>query len=1099
MASPRHLTRPNGVPVQSQPRTNAMSLRLFALLCFFLSGTTGLVYQVIWTRFMGHIIGNTHFSITMVVAVFMGGLAIGSYLGGRLADRTARPLRLYGLITVGAGIACLLVPLLTHAGRPMFAWLYQFYEGEPQATPLLTARLAFCSLLLLVPTTFMGATLPALSRYFTRQLDSVGSTLGLLYTLNTLGAVVGVATTGFFAIPHLGLWGCTILGVAIDLALGCLILLVARRESPLPVELPGSQTAAQQRGAHLTPDIRIAIFAFGLSGFVNMLLQIAWTKAIVLTIGNSTYAFSLIVTLFILGIAIGGGAVSLFIDRVQQPLRLLGAIIFTTGALVSMTIPFLGHFPILGARAFDKVVTPDYSTFLGIQVFWLSAVILPCTVAMGMVFPVVGRIRTRAVEEVGSAVGSAYFWNTFGSILGTLVSGFVLIPLLGKVFYTLYIGAGLSIALGAFVIFHSLEKSLARRVAVVGGLVVAIVAINFPLRPFRVLGAEQHYWDPAIMARGAYAYFKGAYYRSDGSVLATPDLVAGLRKSNEVLLYQEGVHAPVAIVRNPTTGETAMRISGKVEASIAKDGDDNADLPHQIMAGHLPMLLHSNPRRVATLGLGGGVTLGTLTLYPEPETIDSLEISPEVVEAARVFFAKSNHDAIANPKVRNIIGDGRNHLGYTPATFDVITSVPSNPWIAGIGNLFTVEFFETCRDKLNEGGILCNWIHKINMRKEDFRTVLRTFVAVFGDHAQLWDLGLDCMLIGSNGPVKFDAARLESMMQNPLIQKDLKALGIIDIPTFLKQFRLNADKLRAFVGEGPTNTDNFPVLEFSCPYGLYGHDFDAYRDLTTIGRSPLDRTWLNGVSDDDVARANALQETFLRYQVAREAEYRLRQDVERMRRQKKNPATEDLFRRAQEQIGAITSVAESLRAINDPWLESRANQLAAAMFGVQPAPTLRATLARFFVSTAATQGMRADLRTNFFNLAGSYVSGSDLSVVLRYGRLALELGKQAEAIPAVEAIAKSSPNDAQLSELLGILYAASHRPNEGIRLFNHALTLTSNRQLRSQIYENRGFTQERLGQHQEALKDYRAALEENPESKNAHARIQALQQRLQAN
>ena len=217
-------------------------------------------------------------------------------------------------------------------------------------------------------------------------------------------------------------------------------------------------------------------------------------------------------------------------------------------------------------------------------------------------------------------------------------------------------------------------------------------------------------------------------------------------------------------VEHRLLGTTALRISGKADASVKPDGSYTQDLPHQVMAGHLPMALHPDPQRVLTLGLGGGVTLGTLTTYPV-RLIDNLEISKEVIEAAKKYFKKANRGALDNhPKVRNVIGDGRNHLQFTTETYDVITSVPSNPWIAGIGNLFTTEFFQICRDRLADDGIICQWIHKINLREKDLKTVVRTFTTVFDDHSQLWDLGYDCLLIGSKSPIRLDAARLQACL-----------------------------------------------------------------------------------------------------------------------------------------------------------------------------------------------------------------------------------------------------------------------------------------------------------------------------------------------
>ena len=239
---------------------------------------------------------------------------------------------------------------------------------------------------------------------------------------------------------------------------------------------PEAAPAKLSEKVRLPLDVRLAVVAFGVVGFADMLLQIAWTKAIVLSIGNSTYAFSLIVSLFILGIAVGGAAAALLVDRWKNLLLALGICVFITAALVSATVPLLGFMPIIAARAFDRIQPPSYGKFLLTQILLVSATILPSTILMGTVFPIVGKMRTRAIDRIGSAIGSAYFWNTMGSILGTLAAGFLFIPLFGRVHATLYLGVGLSLVTGVVLIFKALHTSLPVRLAVVASL-VAVVAI----------------------------------------------------------------------------------------------------------------------------------------------------------------------------------------------------------------------------------------------------------------------------------------------------------------------------------------------------------------------------------------------------------------------------------------------------------------------------------------------------------------------------------------------------------------------------------------------------------------------------------------------
>ncbi|MBI4603904.1 MAG: fused MFS/spermidine synthase, partial [Planctomycetes bacterium] len=1079
------------------------SHRALAFLCFFFSGATVRVGEGVGARLLGGTIGNTHFSITVVVSVFMGGLALGSFASGRIADRSPSPLRLYGLCVLLVGAACLLVPLAVAAARPFFGWLYGFYDGEPEAPPLLAARIVFSALVLLVPTSFMGATLPALSRHLARSLADVGATVGRLYAINTLGAVVGVVFTGFAGIRYLGVWGCTAAAVAVDVAIGIAVLRAARKgggSAAHPAAAPPRGPYDRRpdlvdagKAAPLPLDVRLSLLAFGIAGFADMLLQIAWTKAIVLSIGNSTYAFSLIVALFILGIAIGGGAASLVADRVRNLPLLLGAVMVATALLVSATIPLLGHFPVLAARWFDSIEEPSYGRFLAVHVLLVSAAILPSTVLMGTAFPIVGKIRARALETVGSAVGSAYFWNTLGSILGTVAAGFVTIPLFGKVYWTLYLGAALILATGLVLVASALPRGLAARLGAVVAVAALVLAPHAFLLPNGVLGSTRHFWHPSIMSRGAYVYFQGTYRGSQGKVLPQAEAIDGLIRGNEVLLYTEGIHAPVAVVKSPK-GEVAMRISGKVEASFAPGGAYSSDQPHQVLAGHLPMVLHPGPRRVLTLGLGGGVTLGTLTLYPV-ESIDSLEISPEVIAAARDFFGEANHGALRDERVRNVVGDGRNHLEYTRRKYDVITSVPSNPWIAGIGNLFTVEFFEACRARLEAGGVLCNWIHKINMRADDFRTVVRTFIEVFGDTAQLWDLGYDALLIGGASPVAFDPARFRKLLEVPEIRRDLEGLGISSPETLLRHYHFDAAALRRYCGpRGPLNTDAFPVLEFSCPYGLYGHTHDAYESLALAEHAELPPAWTGGAAaarggvPEPFAKARS---AFHRFQLA-EARYQ-----ELLAASRPAPpgsldarAREHLVRTALEVLEHLKAIERDTAAGADPWLRGQANLLAATALGVPAGPSLPVTLCEALLLYAKGAPAPAE-RLAFLEQAAAYASEDPRTALETAGRL-LEAGQPAKGLPVVEAALLKTPEDPNLLMSLGVLQGASGRPEAGLESLVRALPHAKDPRLRSEILRNAAYAYQVTGRREEALREYEKALAENPQNEAARAALEAL-------
>ena len=1076
-----------------------MSLRALALSCFFLSGATGLLYQVLWARMLGGVIGNTHFSITAVVAVFMGGLALGSRLGGQAADRSRNPLRLYGILIFAVGILCLLVPLLISLAEPVFAWLYQDHEGNPEATPLLLFRLLFCVIVLLGPTTCMGATLPVLSKFLTTRMSKVGMSIGGLYTVNTFGAFFGAALTGFFAIATLGIWGTTALAVVIDIVIGVVVVYAARGLDAPVAESSATEKKEEPPTLEATPvpfNARLCVFCFGITGFANMLLQISWTKALIPTIGNSTYAFSLIVTLFILGIAFGGLIMSLVVDRIKKPVLVLGLIIAVKGLLVSATIPALGRFPLWGARLFDQVEEPSYSGFLWIKLLMVAGLVLPCTLLMGTVFPLVSKIRTLAIEKVGNAVGSAYFSNTLGSILGTLAAGFLFVPVFGEVFHTLYLSAVLNLLVGlalTWAAVRSLAKPAVRAAALACACTVTLLSL-IPLVGMRpnAWDAGSSFWHPAIMSLGAYSYFQGSYYENNpnGSRRVKPieELIVQTIENNEVLFHQVGLHAEVTVVEKKSDPKIrALRISGKADASIGPDGGFTQDLPHQVLAGHLPMLLHPEPKRVLTLGLGGGVTLGTLTLYPLPErSIDNLEISHEVIEAARVYFSSANRGSLNDhPKVRNVVGDGRNHLQFTTESYDVITSVPSNPWIAGIGNLFTTEFFEICRKRLSEDGIICQWIHKINMREKDLKTVFRTFTSVFDQNVQLWDLGFDCLLIGSKQPIRLDSSRLELLFKNPGFRSDLESLGVVDATGLLRHYRMDAAALARYTGAGPLNKDSFPVLEFECPKGLYGHSFTAYRHLAQAGSSPPDSSWIKGLSSAELATAGLRQEAFRQLELAES----LRRQLEKTNLERgKN--TRNL-------IGHLEKIQSSLAETNDEWLDQQAT-FTGFRATRTPGKTLQEYLMYYYLVIARELQKKGNAAEAAKQVEKAFAFSGETTDVLKnttrqLATACLQGKDPSGGISIMEPAFTRFPEDAGVVEFHGILHGADGQDAKAESLFKRALELAENNALRgASIQHNLGFLYQQRGNLAAAREAYEKALLLNPDHPGTRELLKAL-------
>ncbi|MFP6639986.1 MAG: tetratricopeptide repeat protein, partial [Myxococcota bacterium] len=586
------------------------------------------------------------------------------------------------------------------------------------------------------------------------------------------------------------------------------------------------------------------------------------------------------------------------------------------------------------------------------------------------------------------------------------------------------------------------------------------------------------------------------------------ELTQEIISANLVRSHKVGLHAEVTVVEQSGTGTIALRISGKADASIKPDGNASKDLPHQVMAGHLPMILHPDPQRVLTLGLGGGVTLGTLTTYPV-RLIDNLEISQEVIDAARVYFKKANRGALDNhPKVRHVVGDGRNHLQFTTETYDVITSVPSNPWIAGIGNLFTTEFFEICRRRLADDGLICQWIHKINLRSQDLKTVIRTFTTVFGEHAQLWDLGYDCLLIGSKSPIRLDVARLRNLFKNPEFSSDLDSLGIVDASSLLRHYRMDAAGMTEWAGEGRCNTDSFPILEFECPKGMYGHEFDAYRNLIRTDYSKPDGSWIDGLEKEKLADAQIRQEAFQHLELTRVLQQEFldvlkRRGLSTFNKSRAASISRDekakMRQRAVEIISQLDKLYTSLQISPDAWLSLRGTLIGRKV--AANGADLQEILLNWYTNTA----MASEMQVNPPEVAGyleralKYSHGKPevtrkLSILLAQTclyRLEKPNGPR-RGIAGMRRVIELYPNDAGIVELYGVLHAAAGDNARAEPILKRALELSGGAvRNASSIHQNLGKLYIQLGNAQSAIRHLEEAILVDPDNEQAKKILEA--------
>ena len=765
------------------------------VVCFFLSGTTGLVYEVLWIRMLGLVFGHTVFAITTVLTAFMAGLGLGSFLFGRIADRHQHPLTLYGILEVGIGLSCLLIPLLLPRVEDFYLALYRALHLSFLAFSL--AQFALILLLLLLPTTLMGGTLPVLSRFFVRDENTLGKRVALLYALNTFGAVLGTALAGYFLLPNFGMRGTLYLAATLNIGIGALVIVYdmhLRRLAGSTKERPRQQALLDVASPKFPRLVSLTVIGLGLSGAASMIYEVAWTRALSLIIGSSTYAFTAMLLAFLVGIALGSALFSrLWGERVVEPLA-FGLIELGIGLSAVLILPAFEKMPDLLLQSFTLSMAPDY--VLIIQVLMsISAMIVP-TLLIGASFPCAVKVAARGVQSVGLDVGTLYAINTLGAIVGTIFAGFVLIPLLG-VHSTVKVAILVNLAIGALIALASARMLSRWQWSSVAALSIAILG--------GLLWVPS--WNQAVMASGA-AIYANHYRGFAGKV----DL-AHILQRERLLSYEDGVNSTVTVHR---AGERIyLRVNGKTDASTG------TDMHTKLMLGHLPLLAHPSPKSVLIIGLGSGVTVGAVAQHPV-ERIDVVEIEPAVARASR-FFGRENRDALKDPRVHLVIADARNFLLATARSYDVILSEPSNPWIGGLAALFSREFYEIARRRLNPGGIMLQWVHGYNFVPEDLKMVVKTFRTAF-PATSIWHThGIgDYLLLGQDQPRPFDLRRLKAAYEAiPGLREDMARVGLQSPYALLADFLLAEPDAERYAQNANLNTDDLLPLEFSAPRSLY--------------------------------------------------------------------------------------------------------------------------------------------------------------------------------------------------------------------------------------------------------------------------------------
>lgn len=762
-------------------------------ILFFLSGFTGLVYEVIWSRYLALLLGSTAHAQVGVLAVFMAGLALGSAWWGAKADRTPRPLRLYGLLEIAVALGTAVFAL----GFPLWSQAYwSLLALAPPPHPFAkVVQAGLCILSMALPTICMGGTLPVLARALGLSRAGFGRGVAWLYAINSLGAASGAAAAGFVLVPRWGLDTPFLAASALNLVVGVAAVLL---DKPMPreqsdtsqPEKPASDLAAE--AAWIRGYRWLIPLAAGVSGAVAMAYEVVWIRLCGLVLGSSAYAFSIMLTAFILGIACGGLVYTLWAPARQRPLQFYLAASVASVAVLLACLPFYERLPYFAARLLWVARQGEWS-FADYQLanlgFWI-AVMFPLTFVSGLTFPALAHAAAQVMSGQGRPVGTVLAANTLGTIVGTVLAGLFLLPWL-SLRGTFLLAAATTLTVAGALVLADRRRPVQTNLALVLPT-LALFVVYLLLAPR---------WDLRLLVAGEFRRHEGI-----GPDLSFADYKQEF--AQELLYYRDGATGTVSVER--TEEDVILRVNGKSDASALGDRET------QLLMGHLGPVILGHAERALVIGYGSGMTLGAIARHPLA-TIDVVEISPEVIEAAE-FFLPWVHDTREDPRVRLYLEDARTFLFRTPYQYDLIVSEPSNPWVAGVANLFTREFFVQARQKLTPRGMLLQWFHTYETSDEVVRLIVRTAVEQFPDVRLFQSNHADFFLVASMQPRALEAETARTAFARAT---DLASVGLTQWETLFALELTDRRELRTLAGSGPVHTDRRPLLEFLAAEAFY--------------------------------------------------------------------------------------------------------------------------------------------------------------------------------------------------------------------------------------------------------------------------------------
>jgi spermidine synthase len=730
-----------------------------AAILLFLSGAAALVYQTLWVKQLALIVGVDVYAVTTAISAFFAGLGIGGALFGRRADLAVRPLRLFAALEAGTGALAFGATVALANAAPAFVGL------ESVARPLAWALLF---LAIGLPALLMGGTLPALVRAVAPAEAGVGRSSGNLYAANTAGAICGALAATFLLVPSLGVRGSAAAAAGLNFMAAALAIAMDRR-SKSRVPAGNSLVAAPRR-------VSLALGLYALAGGVALGYEVVWTQAIVQFLSTRAFAFTVVLSTYLIGLFLGSALWSGFADRLKRPWLVFGGLIAAAGFSALLLLAAIGPWLPQAQEWLGRVVfTATGSELLRMCARFATAssvVVLLPTILLGAAFPVAVRLAGGA-ERIGRDLGAVLALNTAGGIAGTLLTGFVLIPILGLV--------------------HTLG-ALAAAASMIGAIAIA---------------RDTNFRRPAFAGAIALVLATGVV-----AALVPGDLLAGQlikARGGRLVFYEETPGGTVAVIEQsaPQGSFRRLYIQG-----VSNSGDAMPSLRYMRLQALLPLLIHrGEPRSALVIGLGTGITAGALLAYDSLDRRVVAELLPAVVRAASNF--KGNYSVTTDPRVTLRLADGRRELLRSSDAYDLITLEPPPPSAAGVVNLYSRDFYALARGRLNPDGLLAQWLPLPTQNDEDSRSLVRSFIDVF-PHATLWTTELhEMLLVGSVDEVPLDAVRITERFGRPGVSKALQEVGVASPAALLATYVTDRAGLERYAQDAPATTDDRPLIEYA--------------------------------------------------------------------------------------------------------------------------------------------------------------------------------------------------------------------------------------------------------------------------------------------